>query len=86
MTTTPLLLGKYTVTTGTPIIRHRTITGEYVISGSRGGTYRTYRTEDGTRFQFIAESGRFCALYGNYTLPVQTVEACCVTLTDDDRI
>jgi hypothetical protein len=85
-TTTPKFLGNYTVQTGTPIRRDRSITGEFIIIGKRGATYRTYRTEDSTSVQFIAESGKFCALLGNYSIAIEHVAKCAVTLTDADRI
>jgi hypothetical protein len=85
-TTTPQFLGSYTVQTSTPTRRGRSITGEFIIIGKRGATYRTYRTEGSTRVQFIAESGRFCALLGNYTMAIEHIAKCAVTLTDADRI
>jgi hypothetical protein len=85
-TTTPQFLGSYTVQTGTPTQRSRSITGEFIIIGKRGATYRTYRAEGSKWVQFIAESGRFCALLGNYSIAIEHVAKCAVTLTDADRI
>lgn len=86
-TTTNLLLNSYNVTTNeNPTIKSYAIVGEYIITGKRGATYKTYRSPNGRSVQFIAESGKFAALYGNHSLPVEMVAKCAVTFTDADRI
>ena len=91
-TTTNLLLNKYTVQTATPDRRYGhgigcdVLTGEFIITGKRGAVYTTYRSADSKSVQFRAESGKFCALEGNYSLPVALLERHAVTLTDADRV
>lgn len=84
--TTTLLLNAYTVQPSTPIVRNHSITGEFILTGKRGATYRTYRPFGKSTVQFIAESGKFCHLLGNYSLPLALIEQHAVTLNDSDRI
>lgn len=86
MTTTPLLFGKYTVTTGEPVIRAHSTSNEFILTGKRGATYRTYRPFGTSRVQFIAESGKFCAIEGNYHLHRDLLAKHAINLTDADRI
>lgn len=86
MTTTPLLFGKYTVTTGTPVVRAHSTSNEFILVGKRGAVYRTYRPFGTSRVQFIAESGKFCAIEGNYHLRLDLLKQHAVDLTDADRI
>lgn len=85
-TTTSLLFNSYTVQTTEPTNRLGGICGEYVLTGKRGATYRTWRRNDEQHVQFIAESGKFCAIAGNYHLSLALIAGLAVTLTDADRI
>jgi hypothetical protein len=78
----------YDVVSGSPVVgRSGCLTGEFVFTGKRGATYLTYRANGGARsFQFMRLSGVFCALHGNYTLPVAYVAAGAVVFTDADRV
>jgi hypothetical protein len=61
--------------------------GEYVFIGKRGATYLSYRASvAATTFQFMRPAGDFCALHGNYQLPVDYVAAGAVEFTDADRV
>jgi hypothetical protein len=79
-------LGVYIVEQGDPIRRGRSITGEFLIIGKRGAMYRTYRTDGSDTVQFIAESGKFCALKGNYTAQVATLAACAAIEFNHDTV
>ena len=91
-TTTNLLLGKYTVETANPERRYAhgigcdMLSSEFIITGKRGAVYTTYRTAGQKSVQFRAITGKFCALEGNYSLPVALLERHAVTLTDADRV
>ena len=78
----------YKVVGGSPVVgQSGSITGEYVFTGKRGATYLTYRANASVgSFQFMRLSGVFCALHGNYTLPVAYVAAGAVVFTDADRV
>jgi hypothetical protein len=78
----------YQVTKGLPrVSASGSLTGEYVFTGKRGATYLTYRASVAAKtFQFMRPAGDFCALQGNYQLPVDYVAAGAVEFTDADRV
>ena len=85
-TTTNLLLNSYGVQTAQATDHIGGIRGEFILTGKRGATYTTWRRADEQHVQFISESGKFCALAGNYHLSLALVAMHAVELTDADRV
>jgi hypothetical protein len=65
----------YKVEKHTPVVKGFRITGEYLITGPRGGRYLTFRRKGDKLTQFVRERDQALApIRGNFVLPLDALE------------